>query len=118
MSLLPGDSVEFMSSDSICPDEDDIVNREDVYSVEFVNSIKASGIPNHLIRLKVGCPIMLLMNIDQSVELCNGTRLIVTTIGKHVIEEKIIAGKNVGLKVLIPRMVFSPSDVTKFPIRF
>ena len=53
MSLLPGDSVEFMISDNICLDEDDIINREDVYLVEFLNTIKASGIPNHLIRLKV-----------------------------------------------------------------
>ena len=61
---------------------------------------------------------MLLRNIDQSAELCNGTRLIVTAIGKHVIEAKMIAGKNVGQKVLIPRMVLTPSDVTKFLIRF
>ena len=27
MSLLPGDITEFMSSNSICPDEDDIINR-------------------------------------------------------------------------------------------
>ncbi|KAL6543073.1 hypothetical protein OROHE_010593 [Orobanche hederae] len=118
MSLLPGDATEFMSSDSICPDEDDTVNREDVYSVEFLNIIRTSDIPNHIIRLKVGCPIMLLRNIDQSAELCNGTRLIVTAIGKHVIEAKTIHGKNAGVKVFIPRMVLSPSDITKFPIRF
>ena len=76
MSRIPRDSVEFMTSDNICPDEDDIVNRENVYSIEVLYSIKASGIPNHLIRLKVGCPIMLLWNIDQFDELCNGTRLL------------------------------------------
>ncbi|KAL6584181.1 hypothetical protein OROMI_003470 [Orobanche minor] len=118
MSLLPGDATEFMSSDSIYPDEYDTVNRDDVYSVEFLNTIRTSGIPNHIIRLKVGCPIMLLRNIDQSVELCNGTRLIVTAIGKHVIEAKTIHGKNAGVKVFIPRMVLSPSDITKFPIKF
>ena len=61
---------------------------------------------------------MLLRNIDQSAEPCNGTRLIVTAIGKHVIEAKMIAGKNVGYKLLIPRMGLKPSDVTKFPVRF
>lgn len=99
MSLLPGDSTEYLSSDSICPDEGDIVNREDVYSVEFLNSIKASGIPNHSIKLKVGCPIMLLRNIDQSAELCNGTRLIVTDLAQHVIQARMISGNNVGTKV-------------------
>ena len=118
MDMLPGDAVEFKSSDSICPDEDDIVNREDVYSVEFLNTIKASGIPNNIIRLKIGTPVMLPRNIDQSEELCNGTRLIVTAIGKHVLEAKTIHGKNAGKKVFIPRMVLTPSDLTKFPIRF
>ncbi|KAL6530090.1 hypothetical protein OROMI_028735 [Orobanche minor] len=118
MSLLPKYATEFMSSDSICPDEDDTVNREDVYYVVFLNTIRTSGIPNHIIRLKIGCPIMLLRNIDQSVELYNGTRLIVTAIGKHIIEAKTIHEKNTGAKVFIPRMVLSPSDITKFPIRF
>lgn len=36
----------------------------------------------------------------------------------HVIEVKMIAGNNVGSKVLIPWMALTPSDVTKFPIRF
>ena len=77
ISLLPGDAIEFLSSDSICPAEDDSVNREDVYSVELLNTIRASGLPNHRIRVKIGCPIMLLRNIDQSAELCNGTRLVI-----------------------------------------
>ncbi|KAL6505766.1 hypothetical protein OROHE_023145 [Orobanche hederae] len=117
MSLLPEDATEFMSSDSICPDEDDTVNREDVYYVVFLNTIRTSGIPNHIIRLK-SCPIMLLRNIDKYVELYNGTRLIVTAIDKHIIEAKTIHEKNTGVKVFIPRMVLSPSDITKFPIRF
>ena len=101
MSLLPGDAIKFLSSDYICPDEDDNVNRDDVYSVEFLNTIRASGLPNHRIRVKIGCPIMLLRNIDQSAELCNGTRLVVSGIGKYVIRAKMIAGKNAGEVVYI-----------------
>ncbi|XP_058726903.1 uncharacterized protein LOC131598304 [Vicia villosa] len=41
--------------------------------------------------------------------LCNGTRLIVTKLGTHVIEASIIAGKNCGNQVYIPRMDMSPS---------
>ena len=84
MSLLPGDATKFMSSDNICPNEDDTVNRDDVYLVEFLNTIRANSLHN-IIRLKIGCHIMLLRNIDQSAELHNGTRLIVTMIGKHFI---------------------------------
>ena len=30
MDSLPGDATEFLSADAICPDEDDIIDREDV----------------------------------------------------------------------------------------
>ena len=118
MSILPGDTTEFLSSDSICPDEDETVDRADVFSVEFLNTIKAPGLPNHHIRVKIGCPIMLLRNINPSAELCNKTRLIVTGIGKNVIQSMQIAGKYKGETVYIPRMILQPSDITKFPIRF
>ncbi|XP_058770416.1 uncharacterized protein LOC131644042 [Vicia villosa] len=49
-------------------------------------------------------------NIDQSEGLCNGTRLIVTKLGTHVIEASIIAGKNCGNRVYIPQMDMSPSQ--------
>lgn len=117
MSLLSSDAFEFMNSDSICLEEGDIVNREDVYSDEFLNTIRASGIPNHLIRLKVGCSIILL-RIYQSVEQSNNTRLIMTTIEKQVIEAKMIVGKNFRSQVLIRQMVLTPSDVIKFPVMF
>lgn len=61
--------------------------------------------------MKIGYRIiMLLKNIDQSSELCNGTGLIVTATDRHVIEANTIHVKNVGVKVFIP------SDLTKFPI--
>ena len=50
MSMLPGDAIEYLSSDSVCHDDGYIVDREDVYSVEFLKSIKVSGLPNHQIR--------------------------------------------------------------------
>ncbi|KAH1162123.1 hypothetical protein GYH30_000841, partial [Glycine max] len=42
--------------------------------------------------------------------LCNGTRLVVTKMAKHVIAAEIISGKNIGLAVYIPRMSMSPSQ--------
>ncbi|KAF1881115.1 hypothetical protein Lal_00023148 [Lupinus albus] len=35
-------------------------------TTEFLNSLRTSGLPNHKIKLKVGTPIMLLMNLDQT----------------------------------------------------
>jgi len=76
--------------------------------------LKFPGIPNHKLRLKVGIPIMLLRNLNQSAGLCNGTRLLVTQLSKWFLEGKIISGTHVGDKVFIPRIVLSPSD-SKLP---
>ncbi|AES59007.1 PIF1-like helicase [Medicago truncatula] len=57
------------------------------FTMEFLNGIKSSGIPNHRLKLTVGCPVMLMRNIDHANGLCNGTRLTVT----HLWKSKIVA---------------------------
>lgn len=81
-----------------------------VVAPEFLNTLRTSGLPNHKIKLKVGTPVMLMRNIDQSEGLCNGTRMIVTKLGNHVIEAKVMTGKNIGNGFCIPRMSMSPSQ--------
>ncbi|KAI9117189.1 hypothetical protein K1719_011355 [Acacia pycnantha] len=77
---------------------------------EYLNAIKCSGIPHHKLILKVGVPIMLLRNIDQAAELCNGTRLQIKQLGKNVIEAKALNGTNIGEDILIYRMDMNPSE--------
>ncbi|KAG4935726.1 hypothetical protein JHK84_049927 [Glycine max] len=83
-------------------------------TTEFLNSLTTSGLPNHCQKLKIGTPIMLLRNLDQTQGLCNDTRLIATRLAKHVIATDIISGTNIGDHVYIPRMSMSPSQ--QFPI--
>ena len=40
------------------------VNNERHYPVEFINKLTPSGFSAHIIRIKVGRPIMLLRNLD------------------------------------------------------
>ncbi|KAK9705817.1 hypothetical protein RND81_07G084200 [Saponaria officinalis] len=105
LALIPGEDRVYLSSNEISKEEDNVGVRE-LYSSDVLNTIRCSGLSNHALRLKVGAIVMLLRNIDQSSGLCNGTRLVVTNLGK------------VGLKVHIPRITLSPSDVTKFPVKF
>ncbi|XP_058764879.1 uncharacterized protein LOC131638334 [Vicia villosa] len=109
-ALIPGEEKEYYSSDSI--DKSDANNFDGYEHVtpEFLHALKTSGLPNHSIKLKVGATIMLMRNLDQSEGLCNGTRLTVTRLANHVIEAKIISGKNVGNIIYIPRMSLSPSQ--------
>ncbi|CAH9106758.1 unnamed protein product, partial [Cuscuta europaea] len=75
------------------------------------------GVPNHELTLKVGTPVMLLRNIDHSMGLCNGTRLIITRLGDHILEAKVLTGRSMGQQVLIPRLSLTPSDV-RLPFKF
>jgi ATP-dependent DNA helicase PIF1 len=56
-------------------------------------------------------PILLLRNLNQSIGLCNGTRLIVKSLGQRVIETKIITGNNVDKHVFIPCIIMPPSGI-------
>ncbi|XP_074266034.1 uncharacterized protein LOC141588493 [Silene latifolia] len=117
LSRIPETEKIYFSSDEVSKNETNIGVR-DLYSTEFLNSIKCSGLPNHELKLKVGAIVMLLRNIDQSRGLCNGTRLIVTDLGSRVIRATVISGSHKGDKVHIARITLSPSDSSKFPVQF
>lgn len=105
----------YFSSDSVDPS--DIRCKDDsTFSPEFLNSIKASGLPNHVLRLRIGTPVMVLRNLDPTEGLCNGTRLQITHLGKHLLQAKIITGTQVGEKVFLHRILIEPSD-TKLPFK-
>ncbi|GJU86943.1 ATP-dependent DNA helicase PIF1-like protein [Tanacetum coccineum] len=51
--------------DNVDKTERDAAIDKLIFSPEFINGLKFSGIPNHRLALKVGVPVMLLRNIDQ-----------------------------------------------------
>jgi ATP-dependent DNA helicase PIF1 len=101
------------------------VSMGSLYLVEFLNNLQFNGITNHKLELKVGMLILLLRNLNQSIGLCNGTRLIVKRLGYRVIESEIIRGNNVGKRVFIPCIIMSPFGIDwpfvlcrcQFPVR-
>ncbi|XP_028801371.1 uncharacterized protein LOC114756589 [Neltuma alba] len=109
-TMMPGDSVDYFSCDSICKTSQDEDGVEDLYTPDFLNTINCSGLPMHKLTLKVGMPVMLLRNIDQASGLCNGTRLRITHLGKSVVEAVTLNGSRPNEKVLIHRMDMNPSD--------
>lgn len=64
---------------STCPLQVDekTTGLSDIYTSEYLHSLNFNGVPPHFLKLKIGCPIILLRNINQSIGLCNGITLIV-----------------------------------------
>ncbi|XP_013691111.2 uncharacterized protein LOC106395105 [Brassica napus] len=115
LDSLDGEERIYSSSDSI--DASDKFGKSDqALTPDFLNTIKVSGLPNHSLRLKIGCPIMLLRNIDPTGGLMNGTRLQITEMYDFVIKAKVITGDKVGRIVLIPRLAITPTD-KKLPFK-
>lgn len=114
---IPGELIKYRSIDTII-DDDQAVN----YPIEFLNSLEPSGMPPHILTLKVGSPIMLIRNLNPP-KLCNGTRLAVKKLMPNLIEATIITGKNKGEDVLIPRIPMISTDLhfefkrLQFPVR-
>ena len=117
LSLMPDDEKTYLSCDSPCSANSTIGGPADVHTPKFLNTITTFGLPNHLLKLKVGVPVMLLRIVDQNLGLCNGTRLIITKMEKYVLEARVISGSNVGDKVFIPRLSLTPSD-KRIPFTF
>nr|XP_043633123.1 ATP-dependent DNA helicase PIF1-like [Erigeron canadensis] len=117
LATLTGEEREYLSSDSISQSDLNPNMSPDLYSLDFLNKIKMSGLPNHKLTLKVGTPVMLLRNIDQQQGLCNGTRLQVKRLCEHVIEAEVILGSHVGHITYLPCMKMTSSN-KKMPFQF
>jgi ATP-dependent DNA helicase PIF1 len=76
------------------------------YPVEFLNSpaCQVSGMPAHELKLKIGCPLILLRNLNPSLGLCNGTRLKLLSYTSRLLSVKILNGSHVGEITFIPRI--------------
>src|SRR5271154_5154077 len=99
--MLPGEAKTYHNTDEAF---DDGENRDNSFPHEYLNSISISGMPLHLTTLKVGSTVILLQNMDYPGGLCNGTRLIIVSLGRHTIQGKILTGKHRGERAFIPRI--------------
>jgi len=88
------------------------------YPEEFLNTLTPNGLPPHVLKLKIGCPVILLRNIDPANGLCNGTRVIIRGFQKNTIDAEIVLGEHTGKRVFLPRIPLCPSDDEMFPFQF
>ncbi|CAN1785794.1 ATP-dependent DNA helicase PIF1, partial [Linum perenne] len=74
------------------------------FPLKFLYSLQIENFHNHQLRLKVGVPVILFRNLDQTTGLCNGTRMMIRTLGNWFIEVEILTGTHVGERVYLSRL--------------
>ena len=119
MARFPGAERVYRSHDKVT--SEDSFN----YPQEYLNTLSPSGMPPHQLKVKVGCPIMLMRNMQPQQGHCNGTKYIVVSLHDNIIEAVVASGAYKGNKLFIPRIPIKPTDGTfpfdltrrQFPVR-
>ncbi|SDA02756.1 BZ3500_MvSof-1268-A1-R1_Chr11-1g03140 [Microbotryum saponariae] len=88
---------------------------ESLFSIEYLQSLNIPGMALHAAKFKVGCPVMLLRNLDPAAGLCNGTRLLLTRLHTRVLEAIILTGDHAGQPVLLPRITLKTGSSAELP---
>uniref|UniRef100_A0A453A3X3 ATP-dependent DNA helicase n=1 Tax=Aegilops tauschii subsp. strangulata TaxID=200361 RepID=A0A453A3X3_AEGTS len=109
ISRFQGDEMVYHSFDCAVDDP------HNYYPPEFLNTLTPNGLPPHVLKLKINCPVILLRNIDPANGLCNGTRLVVRGFQRNVIDAEIVLGQHAGKRIFLPRIPLCPSDDEMFP---
>jgi PIF1-like helicase len=96
LNLRPGPMITLYSADKM--DEESSLE----IPVEYLQDISIPSLPEHLLRIKEHCIVILMRNLAPGKKLCNGTRLIFNRmVGRNVIEcTNCLTGK----RVLIPKI--------------
>jgi ATP-dependent DNA helicase PIF1 len=95
---LPGTLYTSKSIDIPDPDGFDSLPEE------CLNKISASGLPEHIIDLKVDMTVVITQNMYVSKGVCNGSRMILTEVGTGFIVGRLFSGPFKGNKIMIPKV--------------
>lgn len=132
IDCIHGETRVYLSADSVVDSAD--VNPN-LYPIELLNSITENGIPGHVLKLKIGAPVMLLRNLNPGAGknidthltsgICNGTRAIIRGMKAHVLQVELLSGPKRGSMAFIPRILFIPNNSVlpfklkrkQFPVR-
>ncbi|XP_017227517.2 uncharacterized protein LOC108203256 [Daucus carota subsp. sativus] len=113
---IPDESQSYYSVDNAedYPGTETELNNS--FPPEYLNSLNVHGLPSHELKLKVGVVVMLMRNLNQTLGLCNGTRMMVTKLLPQCVQCEVISGSFLGTRHFIPRMELFPTD-SKLPYK-
>ncbi|CAN1790713.1 ATP-dependent DNA helicase PIF1 [Linum perenne] len=103
LTQLPGEEKVYLSADTLTTSGPNQISLEIQYPTEFLNSLSFNGMPEHQLRFKPYTIVMLLRNLNPSVGLCNGTRILLTHLGTNVVRGLIVGGSYEGTPFTLRR---------------
>nr|XP_042909753.1 uncharacterized protein LOC122271690 [Parasteatoda tepidariorum] len=118
LQKLPGNIIESRSYNKATSCDGDETDDESVmlpFQPEYLAKVNITGLPIHILQLKVRAVVMLIRNLCIADGLCNGTRLIVRKITKNVLFCTVMTGSKAGSSACIPRITLNTGDNKELP---
>ena len=85
LDTFPGETWDLWSNDDTLDTDHQLHGNTD-FPPELLYTITPSGFPCVHLKLKIGCPIMVLRNLQPREGVCNGTRAIITHISTRMLK--------------------------------
>jgi hypothetical protein len=126
LDRMSGDARTYYSADQIIHESGADNQNHLLLTPEFLRSVKSNSLPPGELRIKIGCPLILMRNLSPSNGLCNGSRMIVVEMSDRVLHVRLIGGDHDGQLALIPRISLIPTSTPsstfkmkrrQFPVR-
>jgi hypothetical protein len=127
LDRMSGEARTFFSADKVILEAGADHPLQESMPPEYLRTLDASSLPPGELRLKLGCPLILLQNLAPDQGLCNGTRVILRGMTPRLLKVEILGGAFNGKLALIPRIRLAPSPEssgfsfrlsrTQFPVR-
>lgn len=70
---MPGEEMTFFSADNIINNEGNITCNQGAVPLEYLHSLEPASLPPSKLKVKLGCPLILMCNHCPSHGLCNRT---------------------------------------------
>ena len=84
---------------------------------EFLCSIQSASLPPGELRIKIGCPLILMQNLSPVNSLCNRSCMIVVGMSERVLQVQLIGGDHDGQLAFIPQIALTSTSTSDFTFK-
>ena len=108
LTKMPGNAIVYHSTDSL--EVDNLHENADDIPDDMLHALDPLSLPLSELMMKIGCPLMLLWNLDPKKGLCNGTCMILLRAYPHILEVMIISSDHHRENAFIPHITLKLSS--------